>query len=196
MGANANRQGKKMELELIEVMEERDPRIPRKPVDSWWRLIPKTPAGGMYITSAAALNIPQEGEVAGWHGLAWNTRLVRPGNDGTRDSVQLGHPKEWPCWRDAGILDVREGLCLIGHPAGQRDEPVYCASFARAVAEMVVAEARARAPKWAYPERKETRHWLKRTSQREELRRLLDIAREGQADIWLETEMWLHHVGL
>ena len=185
-----------MERKLIEVMREGDPRIPTEPTDTWWRRIPKTPQGGRYITGAAARNIPQHGQWAGWHGLMWNTRMVRAGNDGTSDGVELGDRRDWPYWGAMGILDVREGLRMIGHPVGKRNEPVYSASFARSVAEDVVGPARRKAPKWAYPERKETHHWLKRETQRDQLRQLLEIAREQMPEARIGIERWQHEVEL
>ena len=182
-------------MKTIEIMHEGDPRIPKEPVGRWWRRIPKTPAGGAYITGNAALNIPQQGEFAGWHGLMWNTRVVLPDNDGTEDGVQLGHRLLWPYWGEKGILDVKEGLRTIGHPAGQRDEPVYGASFARAVAEMVITMARLQAQKLAYPQRKETQHWLKRRSQREELRELLDTACGKEPGISADIIRWQQDSG-
>ena len=187
---------KEEDMKTIEIMQEGDPRIPREPIGRWWRRIPKTPPGGVYITGSAALNIPQQGECAGWHGLMWNTRVVLPDNDGTEDGVQLGHPQEWPYWGDRGILDVKDGLRMIGHPAAKRDEPVYGASFARAVAEMVIEMARLQAQKFAYPQRKETHHWLKRRSQREELRELLDMGREGERCIRADIMRWQRDTGL
>ena len=177
-------------MRTMQIMQEGDPRIPREPIGRWWRRIPATPAGGVYITGSAALNIPQHGEWAGWHGLMWNTRVVLPDNDGTEDGVELGYPQDWPYWGDRGILDVSEGLRMIKHPAGTRDEPVYGASFARAVAEMVIEMARLQAQKFGYPQRKETHHWLKRTSQREELRGLLDSARQAEPDVGTEITWW------
>ena len=142
------------------------------------------------------MNIPQQGEWAGWHGMMWNTRIELRDDDGTENGVQLGDRQKWPCWGDRGILDVREGLLMIGHPAGKRDDPVYGASFARAVAEKVIRMARIEAQELAYPQRKETRHWLKRRSQREELRELLDMGREGEPDIRAETARWQRDTGL
>ena len=183
-------------MRTMQIMQEGDPRIPKETAERWWRRIPKTPAGGVYITGSAALNIPQHGEWAGWHGLMWNTRVATASDDGTEDGVQLGHQEEWPYWGDRGILDVKDGLRMIGHPAGKRDEPVYGASFARAVAEKVIRMARLQAQRLAYPQRKETRHWLKRRSQREELRELLDMAREGEPTIRAETTQWQRDTGL
>ena len=177
-------------MRTMQIMQEGDARIPREATGRWWRRIPKTPAGAVYITGSAALNIPQQGEWAGWHGLMWNTRIELPGDDGTEDGVQLGHQQEWPYWGERGILDVRDGLRMIGHPAGKRDEPVYGASFARAVAEKVIRMARIQAQKLAYPQRKETHHWLKRRSQREELRELLDMGRKREPCITADTMRW------
>ena len=85
---------------------------------------------------------------------------------------------------------------MIGHPAGKRDEPVYGASFARAVAEKVIRMARLQAQEFAYPQRKETQHWLKRRSQREELRELLDIGCEGEPRRRADIMRWQQDTGL
>lgn len=183
-------------MRTVQVMREGDARIPRETTGRWWRRIPETPAGGVYITGSAALNIAQHGEWAGWHGLMWNTRITLPDDDGVEDGVQLGHQKEWPCWGSRGILDVRDGLRTIGHPAGIRNEAVYGASFARAVAEKVIRMARLKAQQLAYPQRKETHHWLKTRSQRAELRKLLDMACETEARIRADTMQWERDTGL
>ena len=197
IGANgAGKALKEEDMRTMQIMQEGDARIPREATGRWWRQIPTTPAGGVYITGSAALNIPQQGEWAGWHGLMWNTRVVLPDNDGTEDGVQLGHPHEWPYWGGRGILDVKDGLRMIGHPAGKRDEPVYGASFARAVAEKVIRMARLQAQEFAYPQRKETQHWLKRRSQREELRELLDIGCEGEPRRRADIMRWQQDTGL
>ena len=183
-------------MRTTQIMHEGDARIPRETIGRWWRRIPRTPAGGVYITGSAALNIPQHGEWAGWHGLMWNTRMELPGDDGAQDEVQTGRPQEWRYWGGRGILDVRDGLRMIGHPAGNREEAVYGASFARAVAEKVIRMARLHAQQLAYPQRKETHHWLKTPGQREELRKLLEIAQENEPGIRTETRAWERRMGL
>ena len=163
----------------------------------WWRPIPRTPTPRTYITGPAALNIPHAGVWAGSHGLMWHLRIAGDGENIERaNSTRMGWAKEWPYWDETSLRDAREGLATIGHPAAKREEPVYAATFARAVGEWIVRMAMAQGETLAYPQPRETRAWLKTDTHREQLADLLARAMKAQGHLKERIRTWQEQAGL
>ena len=82
----------------------------------------------------------------------WHLRIAGDGENIERaNSTRRSWAKEWPYWDETSLRDAREGLATIGHPAAKREEPVYAATFARAVGEWIVRMAMAQGETLAYP---------------------------------------------
>ena len=181
--------------QIIEVVSSTSPRARREPLADWWRPIARTPTPETYVTGAAALNIPDGDAWAGWHGLMWQVRLE--GEEYSEaNRAKMGHAADWPYWNEESLRDARAGLRLIGHPAAQRREPVYAATFARAVAEWVVNMAVARGEDLAYPEPHETRAWLTRHDDRRSLKALLAKVKGQPAEVMEDIERWIERTKL
>lgn len=176
--------------QIIEVVSSSDPRARREPPAEWWRPIARTPTPDTYVTGAAALNIPHEGAWAGWHGLMWHIRLE--GEEFSEaNRAQMGRAADWRYWDETSLRDARPGLALIGHPAAQRSEPVYAATFARVVAERVVRMAVVRGEDLAYPEPHEIRSWLKTDEERASVKALLGKVNGQPTEVMEDIKRWI-----
>jgi hypothetical protein len=180
---------------IIEVVSATDPRARCQPPEEWWCPIARTPTPDTYVTGAAALNIPDGDAWAGWHGLMWHIRLE--GEECSEaNRAKMGRAADWPWWDEKSLRDARAGLALIGHPAAQRAEPVYAATFARAVAERVVRMAVARGEDLAYPEPHETRSWLKSDEERTSAKALLEEVKGQPRDVMEDIKRWIGRMKL
>ena len=181
--------------QLIEVVSSTDPRARRERPAEWWRPIARTPTPDTYVTGAAALNIPDGDAWGGWHGLMWHIQLE--GEEYSEaNRAQMGRAADWPYWTEESLRDARAGLALIGHPAGQREEPVYAATFARALAEQVVEMAVVRGEDLAYPEPHETRARLRRRDDRKSLKTLLEMVRGEPEEVVEDINRWIERTRL
>lgn len=97
-----------------------------------------------YITSGFALNLSDPGGEIGradWHPMCWQVPL-RGVHPRSRDctAAQFAplygprhYAETWGSLLDRGVIDVRRPLRELGHPAGDRSQPVWAASHPRAI---------------------------------------------------------------
>ena len=161
--------------------------------ENWWRPIPRTPTTETYVAGQASLNIPYEGHNGDWGSLLWGMRLVENGVPVEEaNTTTMGSAQQWPYWDATSLRDAREGLLAIGHPAGQRAEPIYAARFARTVAERIVGPATENAPEIFYPCIRDVRSWLRHPDETALFHALLDRAGEKLPHIREITERWIN----
>ena len=93
-----------------------------------------------YLTGDAALNLPDPVYPGGgdWHRACWQVPVE--GVPAAAHAMTLAHTTELgPLMRLFGtreLHDYRAGLRAIGHPAGERETPIWGASHVRCVLEM------------------------------------------------------------
>ena len=126
-----------------------------------------------YITATSALNLIDNEFPGGgdWHSAGWSfpTAGVDPALRDCRHAQATGvyYHETWESLGAQQVVDVRQPLRLLGHPAGQRPQPVWGARHPRAIIDHA----------W---------HWLSRSDG--ELRRHVtpyEVAR------WLQDEQQL-----
>ena len=105
-----------------------------------WRNVETDAAEGVYLTAMDALNLPL-GPLGDWHGAMWRPPAETPSSTRTPATMRLCQIGR-ELWGTGDLVDAREALRRIGHPAGEADEPVWAASHPRAVAEMVMGALR------------------------------------------------------
>ena len=103
---------------------------------SEWLRIEKDDPANIYITGLAALNLPT-GPLGDWHGALWRPLAGTGQSTRTKANEQLCR-LGIRLWNDRELVDARLALQAIGHPRGDAQAPVWAASHARAVAEMVI----------------------------------------------------------
>ena len=162
----------------------RQPTVP-----SEWRSVDTDDAQGVYVTAMDALNLPI-GPLGDWHGTMWRPAAGTGASTRTPTTEALCRIGN-ALWGREGLVDAREALRLIGHPAGVAASPVWAASHPRAVAEMVVKALRDSG--WiTNPDPQSARRWLSADG-RSRCARLLGEARgsmerERRAlDEWIEA---------
>ena len=168
-------------------------------VESEWQAVETDDAAGIYITAMDALNLTL-GPGGDWHQTRWRPPA------GTGASTRTPHTESLcrlgtALWGRQGLIDARPALQIIGHPAAERTPPVWCACYARAVAEMVMdALPKPHHREIPYPDVHSARRWLDKDG-REHCARLLVQARptltqseRKRLDAWVGA--LLEHRGL
>ena len=155
-----------------------------EPVRPTWELIGKVRAGewlrienddgeNIYITGIAALNLPT-GPRGDWHGALWRPPAGSGHSTRTKANEELCRLGT-RLWSDRELVDARAALRAIGHPRGDDRTPVWAASHARAVAEMVM-EALLTTGTIDEPDDHSARRWLA-SEQRRRCARMLEEAK-------------------
>ena len=145
----------------------------RHTVPSEWRRVENDDANGIYITGLDALNLPT-GPLGDWHGTTW--RPISGSGATTRTPAnerlcKLGTE----LWERSGLADAREALRGIGHPRGADQAPVWVATHARAVAELVMCSL-IDSGAVSEPDARSARRWLDATG-RDRCARMLESAK-------------------
>ena len=152
-----------------------------------------------YVTSGYALNLSDPGGEIGaadWHVGCWQTQL-RGVHPRSRDCLaarytplrgQRYFAETWASLGDAGIVDVRTPLHEIGHPAGNRDAPVWAANHSRAIIDKAWDSLRSGATVWKRVTPYDVARWLWTDEQFGEL---FDMARCIESGATLDdARMW------
>ena len=105
-------------------------------VPSEWLQIGNDDEQHIYITSLDALNLPT-GPLGDWHPTSW-TPPAGSGQSTRTPAHEALCALGIRLWGKDELVDAREALQIIGHPAGKHATPVWAASHPRAVAEMVM----------------------------------------------------------
>ena len=156
-----------------------------------WRKVETDAAEGVYLTAMDALNLPL-GPLGDWHGAMWRPPAQTPLSTRTPATMRLCRIGR-ELWGTGDLIDAREALRRIGHPAGGAADAVWAASHPRAVAEMVMGALR-KTSSIPDPDPQSARRWLDRAQRRTcaemlvEARRTLATQAERNAlDEWIRN---------
>ena len=142
-----------------------------------WRKVETDAAESVYLTGMDALNLPL-GPLGDWHGAMWRPPAHTPSSTRTPATVRLCQIGR-ELWGTNELIDAREALRRIGHPAGAAAGAVWAASHPRAVAEMVMGALR-NTGSIPDPDPRSARRWLD-GAQRRACTRMLSKARRTLA---------------
>ena len=181
----------------------RDVETGTETVEEWLHVPATSPDN--YITAGSALNIPNGRGGGDWHnGWRYARRTGEPPR--TAHMSADGHPEDSLFRRTARtvlgsehIVDVRQGLAMLGHPAANRAEPVWGARHERATIEYVLGSVlRPLAPQVGKPEwildRRTVHRWIPWPDQVEwvegKLNAVADLIGGARAEI---TREWIRN---
>lgn len=160
-------------------------REPRELAQTQWRHVERGGPDGGHITGMDALNLPT-GPAGDWHGARWHVTVGSAASTRTAETERLCKIGN-ELWGRKEIIDAREALQRIGHPEGNGEQPVWAATHARAVAEMVMAALHATG--WIPdPDPRSARRWLD-TTQRQVCTEMLHEASESLGDEEKKTKL-------
>ena len=106
---------------------------------------PKVPTDAAdYISGRWALNLedPASGDIADWHQAGWSASVGPHAHCKATTGSDLATETTRAVWGNRGLFDARPALREIGHPAGNANVMVLCASHVRAITEMAAHDTR------------------------------------------------------